>query len=158
MSAGRLEAIYITSVAAAPMRAVENARAVAGKGIAGDRYHDGGGTFAKPNSPGSEVTLIEQEAVEAAAGRYEIELVASQTRRNLVTRGVALNHLVGHEFSIGAARFRGIRLCEPCSHLEKLVGKDTLKSLIHRGGLRAQVICDGEFEVGDEVCVHEETD
>ena len=82
---------------------------------------------------------------------YGVELAAGDARRNIVTRGVALNHLVGKEFTVGNVRIRGIRLCEPCDHLERLTGKPVLKGLLHRGGLRAQILTEGTIHAGDEV-------
>jgi len=79
---------------------------------------------------------------------YQIRLAPGEARRNLVTRGVALNHLVGKEFSIGEVKIRGIRLCEPCSHLEQLTGVPAIKGLRHRGGLRAQILTEGMLRAG----------
>jgi MOSC domain-containing protein YiiM len=91
------------------------------------------------------------EAIEAIQREYGVELDAGAARRNLVTRGVALNHLVEKEFTIGDVRIRGIRLCEPCDHLERLTGKPLIKALRHRGGLRAQILTPGTIHAGDEV-------
>ena len=125
--------------------------AIAGEGLCGDRYQMGEGTFAKPGAADRQVTLIEAEAIEAAGAEYEIEITAAETRRNLVTQGVALNHLVGREFRIGDVVIRGIRLCEPCGHLEKMTRQGVKKSLIHRGGLRAEVVTSGTLSVGQEI-------
>ena len=84
---------------------------------------------------------------------YHVDLAAGAARRNIVTRNVALNHLVGREFSIGSVRIRGIRLCEPCDHLQKVTGKPVIKGLLHRGGLRAQILTHGTIRVGDPVTV-----
>ena len=97
------------------------------------------------------MTLIEIEALEALRRDYEIELEPGAARRNIVTRGVALNHLVGREFSVGGVRLRGVRLCEPCAHLEKLSRKGVLRSLVHRGGLRADILSEGTIRPGDPV-------
>ena len=80
-----------------------------------------------------------------------VELSAAESRRNLATRGVPLNHLVGQEFTVGAVRLRGIRLCEPCSHLAKVACREVLPGLVHRGGLRAQILTDGVIRVGDRI-------
>ena len=101
------------------------------------------------------MTLIESEAIVAAASEYDFELTAEETRRNLVTEGVPLNHLVGKEFLVGDVRLRGIRLCEPCRHLEKHLGKPVEKALRHRGGLRAQILTSGAVREGDEVRIAE---
>ena len=132
------------------MQAVAEAVAIPGEGLAGDRYALKLGTFYKPE-PDYELTLIEVEAIEAIQREYGVELDAGAARRNLVTRGVALNHLVEKEFTIGDVRIRGIRLCEPCDHLERLTGKPLIKALRHRGGLRAQILTPGTIHAGDEV-------
>ncbi|HLW84552.1 MAG TPA: MOSC domain-containing protein [Candidatus Sulfotelmatobacter sp.] len=140
----------MASAAAGPMQAVPQAVAIPGIGLAGDRYATKQGTFYKPE-PEYELTLIESEAVEALRRDYEISLAPGDARRNIVTRGVPLNHLVGREFSIGAVKVRGIRLCEPCDHLQRLTGASVIKGLLHRGGLRAQVLSQGTIRVGDAV-------
>ena len=147
---GTVEAIYISSTAAAPTKPIDAVLAIPGVGLEGDRYALKLGTFYKPE-PDRELTLIETEAVEALARDYGVELAVGDARRNLVTRGVALNHLVGKEFTVGDVRIRGIRLCEPCDHLQKLTGKPVLKGLLHRGGLRAQILTEGTIHAGDEV-------
>jgi MOSC domain-containing protein YiiM len=150
MFRGILESIYIASDAEGPMQSVPSALAIPGAGLDGDRYALKTGTFYKPK-PDFELTLIEAEAIEAMARDYAIELAAGDARRNLVTRGVPLNHLVGREFSVGGVRIRGIRLCEPCEHLQRITGKSVIKGLLHRGGLRAQVLTKGTIHAGDEV-------
>ena len=147
---GTLESIHIAPTAKAPMRAVEQVLALPGVGLEGDRYALREGTFFKPE-PAYELTLIEAEAVEGAARDYKIQLTPGDARRNLVTRGVPLNHLVGREFRIGEVRIRGLRLCEPCDHLQRLTGQSVIKSLLHRGGLRAQILTQGTIRVGDQI-------
>ena len=147
---GIVESIYIASAAAVPTKAVEAVLAIPGMGLEGDRYALKQGTFYKPD-PDRELTLIEAEAIDALGREYGVELAAGDARRNLVTRGVALNHLVGKEFTIGDVRIRGIRLCEPCGHLQKVTGKPVIKGLIHRGGLRAQILSEGVIRAGDSV-------
>src|ERR1700730_4703966 len=112
MSTGKVEFIYIASAAAGPMRSVNEAHAISGVGLEGDRYALGLGTFSKP-LPDRELTLIEAEAIEALKREYNFELSPGEPRRNVVTRGVALNHLVGRDFQIGHVKGHGIRLCEP---------------------------------------------
>jgi hypothetical protein len=145
-------AIYIAPSARAAMVACESVTAMPGKGLEGDRYFSSQGTFFREQEvlPDKEVTLIEQEALDALAHEYHIELAPAESRRNIITSGIALNHLVGREFAVGAARLRGIRLCEPCDHLERLTGK-RLKGLAHRGGLRAQVVKAGAIKPGDAI-------
>ena len=145
--------IHIAPTGAAAMKSMKEVRAVTGKGLEGDRYFTKLGTYS--NSPGSgrDVTLIEIEAVEALKREYDVVLDPGRSRRNIVTRGVALNHLVGREFEIGEVVLRGTRLCEPCAHMEKLTVKGALRGLIHRGGLRAEIISGGVIRVGDAIHV-----
>ena len=150
MNTGTVESIYIASGAATPTHSVKEVLALPGVGLEGDRYALRSGTFWKP-LPDRELTLIEAEAIEALKREYNFELPPGDARRNLVTRGVALNHLVGHEFQIGDVKVRGIRLCEPCDHLQRLTGREVIKSLAHRGGLRAQILTQGTIHVGDTV-------
>jgi len=150
MWSGKVESIHIAAAAKAPIQAVEQAEAIPGAGLAGDRYFLKQGTFFKPE-PDFELTLIEAEAIEAAAREYKVTLPAGEARRNVVTRGVPLNHLVGRDFVIGSVKVHGIRLCEPCSHLEALSGAPVIKALRHRGGLRAQILTQGVIRVGDAV-------
>lgn len=146
----RIHSIHIASAAKAPTHSIEQVLAIPGVGLEGDRYALRQGTFFKPE-PDFELTLIEAEALEALKRDYEIDLAAGDARRNLVTSGVALNHLVGREFQVGKVRIRGIRLCEPCSHLQALVALPVIKGLRHRGGLRAQILTEGVIRVGDTV-------
>jgi len=150
MTTGTLEFIYIASTAAAPTHPVNEAHAIPGVGLEGDRYALRTGTFSKP-LPDRELTLIEAEAIEALKGEYHFELAPGEARRNLVTRGVALNHLVGRDFQIGEVKVRGIRLCEPCEHLQRLTGREVIRGLTHRGGLRAQILTPGTIRVGDRI-------
>jgi len=133
------------------MVSVPAVRAVPGQGLEGDRYHARKGTYSPTHGPSREVTLIESEAVEALRRDYEVEFEAGMSRRNIVTRGVPLNHLVGREFRIGEVALRGIRLCEPCGHLEEVSGRPVRKGLVHRGGLRAQVVTGGTIRPGDPI-------
>lgn len=157
---GSVVSIHIASEASAPMQSIPKVRAFPGRGLEGDRYFTGTGFYSKkPSHGGREVTLIEVEAVEAlfaevinAEGeRLQIKFAASDTRRNVVTSGVPLNHLVGREFWIGAVLMRGTRLCEPCRHLEDLTQPGVLSGLIHRGGLRALILNEGRIHVGDVI-------
>jgi MOSC domain-containing protein YiiM len=147
---GNVEYIYIAPSATAPMLSVNEAFAIPGVGLEGDRYALRTGTFYKPE-PDYELTLIEAEAIEALKRDYNVELPSGEARRNLVTRGVALNHLVGHDFQVGKVKIHGIRLCEPCAHLQRLTGQNIIKGLIHRGGLRAQILTQGTIRIGDSL-------
>ena len=146
-----LAGIYIAEAKAAELLPVPEARAIPGHGLEGDRYCKHQGTFSKSGEPDREVTLVEAEAVEALARDYNVTIKEGEARRNLVTRGIALNHLVGKEFLVGDVRLRGIRLCEPCGHLEKLTVPGVQKGLIHRGGLRAQIVTEGFLRNGDPI-------
>jgi MOSC domain-containing protein YiiM len=150
MWTGTLESIHIASAAKAPTRAVDQVQAIPGVGLEGDRYALRLGTFYKPE-PAFELTLIEVEAIEALQRDYDVSLSPGEARHNLVTRGVPLNHLVGREFHIGEVKVRGIRLCEPCGHLQAVVGQPVIKGLRHRGGLRAQILVAGRIRVGDAI-------
>jgi MOSC domain-containing protein YiiM len=147
---GTVDSIHIASAAKAATHALENVKAIPGVGLEGDRYALGTGTFYKPE-PQFELTLIEAEAIEALRRDYKIELRAGEARRNIVTRGVPLNHLVGREFRVGDVRVLGIRLCEPCEHLQKLTARELIRGLRHRGGLRAQILTEGMIRRGDVI-------
>ncbi|WP_458185700.1 MOSC domain-containing protein [Haladaptatus sp. NG-WS-4] len=141
---GEVEAIHVASESAAETEAVEAVEAVAGAGLRGDRHFD-------PDSSGDDITLIEAEALSAIEREAGISLEPGAHRRNVTTRDVALNHLVGERFRVGGVVCEGVELCEPCSHLESLTQEGTLSALVHRGGLRAVVVEDGALRVGDSV-------
>jgi MOSC domain-containing protein YiiM len=147
---GKVESIHIASTPTGPVQVLDHAVLIPGVGLEGDRYALKQGTFYKPE-PDFELTLIEAEAIEALRREYDIELAAGDARRNIVTRNAPLNHLVGKEFVIGDVRIRGIRLCEPCDHLQRVTGKQLIKGLRHRGGLRAQILTQGTIRVGDTI-------
>ena len=149
---GTVESIAIAADAEAPMQIVVSARALAGHGLEGDRYARNAGTFSSRSGrrPGFDLTLIAGEVVEELTAR-DAGLDFASTRRNILTRGIDVNALVGREFSIGEVRCRGLRLAEPCAHLERLAGPGVLRPLIHRGGLRADVLSGGEIETGSPI-------
>ena len=134
-----------------PMQLVATAQALAGRGLVGDRYARSAGTFSPrgDHRPGYDLTLIAAEVVEELTAR-DPRLDFASTRRNILTRGIDLNALVGRDFRIGNVRCRGLRLAEPCAHLERLAGPGLLRPLIHRGGLRADVLTDGLVEPGSD--------
>jgi MOSC domain-containing protein YiiM len=135
-----------------PMISQPRIRAIAGRGLEGDRYFAGIGTFSpQPHKPDFEITLIEQEAIAGFVATSGLAFTTSDARRNVVTEGIALNDLAGREFSLGEVRIRGIRLCEPCNYLAKQTHPDVLRGLVHRGGLRAQILSDGVISVGDPI-------
>ncbi len=153
---GKVEVVVVAPEAEAAMVRVDRAIARAGRGLEGDRYFQQRGTFSNAHARGHDLTLIEAEAldgVELPAGGVAPE----DARRNVVTRGIDLNALVGEHFTIGDVECFGQRWCEPCAHLERLTtqaGKPgTLRALIHKGGLRADVLSDGEIRVGDAIAV-----
>ena len=151
---GTVAAIFVAPSAEAPMKEILTAELQAGLGIVGDRYHAGAGTWSKPGDEHiakRQVTLIESEAIDAVVRDFNIAIEASDSRRNIVTRDVALNHLVGAEFTVGSARLRGIKLCEPCTHLERLAGQPIRNPLLHRGGLNCEIVEGGTISVGDTV-------
>lgn len=143
--------IFIAPAAEGAMVAVSAVRALPGAGLEGDRYFLKVGTYSNHPGTGRHVTLIESEAFEALRRDYGIDLDPGSGRRNIVTRGVPLNHLVGREFEVGGTRLLGMRLCEPCSHLEGLTRKGVVRGLVHRGGLRADILAEGTIHVGDDI-------
>lgn len=145
--AGKLVAIHIASRRGALPVAVEAAEAVAGCGLVGDRYYEGSGTWSRWPGTGRAVTLIAAEVLEQLPAGWRIG--AAEARRNLLTRGVDLDALLGREFRIGGAWFRGQRRCEPCAHLERLTRPGIAARLHGRGGLRADVLGGGWLRVGD---------
>ena len=150
---GSVVSIHIAPAAAAPMLTLAEVRAIPGRGLEGDRYLLGTGHYsAKPSVGGREVTLIEMETVDALDQHLGIKITAAETRRNIATSGVPLNHLVDRTFRVGSVRMRGIRLCEPCMYLEGLTARPQLMNgLVHRGGLRAQVLTEGVIRAGDPI-------
>jgi MOSC domain-containing protein YiiM len=151
MKPGSVVSIQISTDRSEKLKNVEQIKAIEGMGLEGDRYYKRTGTYSDKHDESREATFIEVEALEALSKDYKLELDGAESRRNISTRGIALNHLVGKEFKVGEAVFRGIRLCEPCTHLEETSGKPVRKGLIHRGGLRAQIVKSGLIHVGDEV-------
>jgi MOSC domain-containing protein YiiM len=152
MFEGTVVSINIASAAEALMQQVQEARAIPGRGLEGDRYFFRQGSYYKPQ-PDRELTLIEAEAIEALRSECQVDFDLSASRRNIVTRGVPLNHLVDKEFWIGDVKARGIKLCEPCAHLQRLSHPKVLPGLVHRGGLRAQILTEGTIRVGEIVKV-----
>jgi MOSC domain-containing protein YiiM len=142
-----VEGIYVSEKARRLPVSVDSARLVAGQGLEGDRYFLGKGSFSHWRGTGRALTLVEAEALE------DVGLSFAAARRNVVTRGVDLNALVGVRFRVGEVECLGRRLCEPCRHLERLEGDGLMRSLAGRGGLRADVLGEGLVTVGDPVVV-----
>ena len=151
MFEGTVDSIHIAPVASEPTVSVEQAHAVPGKGLEGDRYFKREGTYSDRHGPDREITLIEIEAIQALERDHNLNINPGDARRNIVTSGVALNHLVGLDFNVGQVTLRGLRLCEPCAHLAGLTQEKVLPGLVHRGGLRAQILTEGVIRPGDTI-------
>jgi MOSC domain-containing protein YiiM len=148
--AGHVEGIFISPEKGLLPEPVESARALAGRGLEGNRYF-----FESDAPPGVALTLIAAEAVEAMEREHGISIEPRESRRNVVTRGIDVNELVGKTFRIGEVECRGIELCEPCTVLQAMTKPGVIKGLAHRGGLNADIISDGEISVGDAVVAGE---
>lgn len=148
---GQVEAIHLADLVGGPMRSVDRVRAIEGVGLEGDRYALGTGRYSGDAKDGRQITLIEVEEIEGLATRASIALAPGETRRNVTTRGIRLNALVGRRFRIGSVECEATRLCEPCQYLTDLLGKPVLEPLVHRAGLRARILTSGEITLGDEV-------
>ncbi len=143
---GVVEQICVARSAGEPVDLLDVAQAIAGRGLDGDRHVESRGTFPS-GVAGSALTLIQAEVCDS----FDPPLRPGEHRRNLVTRGIELNTLVGHEFKIGNVLCRGMRLCEPCTVIDRYASRPLLRALVHRGGLRADILTDGEIGRGDEV-------
>ncbi|GER88017.1 molybdenum cofactor biosysynthesis protein [Dictyobacter vulcani] len=148
---GSVISLQIAPGEAQPLITIDQAHAVPGRGIEGDRYYLGTGHFSRMGKASYEITLIENETLEALKRDYGYELTSLTARRNIVTVGVPLNHLVWKEFKVGEVSLLGRRLCEPCFHLVQLTHHQALSGLIHRGGLRAQILSEGIIRPGDHI-------
>lgn len=145
---GRVESIFLTDEHGELPQPVPSAKAVAGKGLEGNRYF-----FENGAPPGRALTLISTEALEAFEAEDGIAVSGAASRRNVLTRGVDVNALVGKHFSVGGVECYGVELCEPCAHLQSLTQPGVLSGLVHRAGLNADILTDGEVSVGDEIVV-----
>jgi MOSC domain-containing protein YiiM len=146
---GLVEAIFLNPEHGELPAPVDRVRARAGRGLEGNRYYWEDGTA----PPGCALTLIASEAVEAVASEGEISVEPAATRRNVLTRGIDVNELAGKRFRIGDVECEGVELCEPCAHLESMTQPGMIKAFVHRGGLNADILSDGEISVGDAVVV-----
>jgi len=151
--AGEVVAIHIASAAGVPMQGLASVEAVAGEGLVGDRYRDNIGFYSPtPTDPGArELTLIEEESLAAVLREIGVVLGPEEHRRNITTRAVALEPLLGKRFRIGEVVCEGVRKCPPCKHLEEITGKKVMKALVHRGGVRARIVEGGWIRVGDPI-------
>jgi MOSC domain-containing protein YiiM len=143
----RVEGIFLTDTHGQLPQPVERARVVAGGGLVGNRYFYADGDA----PPGRALTLIAAEGLEAFEQETGTPLTAAESRRNVMTRGIDVNNLVGKHFWIGGVECVGVELCEPCNHLEGMTKPGVLKGMVHRAGLNADVLNDGEIAVGDVV-------
>lgn len=157
---GVVEAVYIAPEAGAPMEPTDAVDAVADRGLRGDRYFAGTGTYSdSARNTTRDISLIETEAIEAIARDYDVHIAPGEHRRNVLTADIGLNRLVGKRFHVGTAVCDGVELCEPCAYLQELVGQDrVLESLVHRGGIRARIVESGEIAPGDTIQVVEGVD
>ena len=144
--AGRVEGIYIAAEHGELPEPVDSVRAFAGRGVQGNRYF-----FDGDAPPGTALTLIAAEAVEAMEREHGISVEARETRRNVVTRGIDVNELVGKRFRVGDVECLGVELCEPCTTLQAMTKPGIIEGLLHRGGLNVDILSDGEISVGDAV-------
>jgi MOSC domain-containing protein YiiM len=147
MMDGRVEAIFVGTAHGELPAPIERVQARAGRGLEGNRYYWPDGDA----PPGRAVTLIAAEAMEAVASEGQISIEPAATRRNVLTRGIDVNELVGKRFRIGNVECEGIELCEPCSHLESMTQPGVIKVLVHRCGINADILNDGVISVGDAV-------
>jgi MOSC domain-containing protein YiiM len=141
---GTVEAIFIAAKRGELPRSVDSVHAVAGKGLEGNRYFDTG-------RPHQELTLIEAEQLEYARAEHGLDIEAAATGRNILTRGVDLNALVGKRFRLGAVECRGLQLCEPCTTMQARTAPGAIKTLVHRAGLNAEILVGGKVRPGDAV-------
>lgn len=148
---GEVVQTQLAPVAAAPMVVTSELTAIAGKGIEGDRYSKNIGFFSHNEGPHRQVTLFESEVLETLKRDHGKELSPRECRMNLITKGVPLSHLVGRTFQVGEATLRGVKLNEPCQHLEAVVGTSLIAHLVHRCGLFAEVLTGGTIRPGDVV-------
>lgn len=157
---GTVQGIFIAAAADAPMQELGEVEAIAGVGLAGDRYAKGTGFYTpNPTTPGArELTLIAAEAIEAAGDAAGVSFAPIESRRNLVTRGADLKSLFGMRFTIGQVICEGVRDCPPCVHLNELTGKRLMPHLVWTGGLRARIVTGGTIRQGDAIEVISEAE
>ena len=151
MSEGRLLEIWIAPQAGAEMVSCDSVQALAGSGLEGDRYRQSGSWSEEDGKPDQEVTLIEQEQLIWFQETQGLAFPSSETRRNLLTRGISLNELVGRRLKVGVIELEGLRLCEPCATLQKRTGLPVLPAMVGRSGLNCRIVSGGEIRVGDPI-------
>ena len=148
---GNVEGIFISAEFEQLPEPVEEVEVIPGKGIRGDRYFVPEGREQRGGDAGHDLTLIEAEALEALEAEQGIALAPAASRRNVLTRGIGLNDLVGKRFRVGEVECEGVELCEPCNHLEGLTQPGVMRGMVHRAGLCAEVLRGGSIRVGDAV-------
>jgi MOSC domain-containing protein YiiM len=152
MADGQIEHLFITDAMSQPMTAQTALTAFAGKGIEGDRYLTAKGTYSKKPEPGRQVTLVEGEVLDWLRSEHGLIVRPEDCRRNVVTRGIELNPLVGRELMLGPVRILVHRLCQPCHYIEKLLNQPNLyETWWDKGGLRCEILESGTIRVGDSV-------
>ena len=150
IGSGSVLALFIVDRMAAPMKKVEQLYALAGRGIEGDRYFLGTGTYSKKPEPGRQVTLIKSEVLESLRDKFGIIVKPEESRRNILTRGIEINDLIGAAFFVGTVRLRAHRITQPCLYLEKLLDQPGLyKELWDNGGISCEILSDGVIKEGD---------
>ena len=152
MPDGIIESIHIAEAAGSTVKALDSVRAIPGRGLEGDRYFAHSGTYSDTPGTGRDLTLIEGEQIEGIEREFGIKIGPGESRRNVTTRGISLNDLVDQQFKVGEVVVRGTRLCEPCAYMADLIGEPgALKALVHRGGLRCDIVEGGVIRLGDSV-------
>jgi MOSC domain-containing protein YiiM len=152
MTEGKVISIHIVEAAGGVPRSIDSVRAVPGRGLEGDRYFSQTGTYSDTPGTGRDLTLIESEQIDLIELEHGIRIPPGASRRNLTTLGISLNDLVDKEFRVGEVTVRGTRLCEPCAYVAGLIGNpDALEALVHRGGLRCDILTEGTIRVGDVI-------
>ncbi len=148
----RVEQLFTAPAEGEPMHAHQAVELVAGFGITGDRYALGKGHFSDPKYADQQLTLVEAEVAE------RVGLTPDETRRNIVTRGIVLESLIGKSFLLGEAEIRGIRSCDPCAYLEGRTRPGLVKDMAHKGGLRAEIVRSGTVRIGDPLILDSYSD
>ena len=155
IATGIVVALFTVDRRAAPMKKVDQLYALAGRGIEGDRYFLGTGTYSKKPEPGRQVTLIKSEVLESLKDKLEITVKPEESRRNILTRGIEINDLIGTEFYVGTVRLRAHRITQPCLYLENLLDQPGLyKELWDNGGISCEILCDGVIKERDIITTH----
>ena len=150
IATGIVVALFTVDRRAAPMKKVEQLYALAGRGIEGDRYFLGTGTYSNSPEPGRQVTLIKSEVLESLKNKLEINVKPEESRRNILTQGIEINDLIGTEFYVGTVRLRAHRITQPCLYLENLLDQPGLyKELWDNGGISCEILCDGVIKERD---------